>query len=192
MKHDVCVVLPTLNEAANLEVLIPRVKAVFAEMGVPPDFAHRGAYGPAKLASIHRLVDGADIYFVSNQKYSAAESECAFRVSGKVPELWHPDTGQMEAAPVWREEDGRTFVPLRFAPAESVFVVFRRPAGGADHLVSVTRLSPGVPKPPAPRVEIRRGSLALTTQSAGCPTSMRSAAPPSTRSSFSMSLEPRK
>jgi hypothetical protein len=37
-----------------------------------------------------------------------------------------------------------------------------------------------------------RGSVALTTQSAGLPTSMRSAFPSSTVASFIMSLEPRK
>ena len=43
-----------------------------------------------------------------------------------------------------------------------------------------------------PRVETRRGSLAVTTQSAGLPTSTRSALPLRTCSSLSMSLEPRK
>jgi hypothetical protein len=42
-----------------------------------------------------------DIYFVSNQRRQSDSAECTFRVSGKIPELWHPDTGAIETAPVW-------------------------------------------------------------------------------------------
>jgi len=101
--------------------------AALAALGVPPDFqtgdtADRNMGG---LAWIHRVAEGADIYFVSNQKPENAEVPCTFRVAGKQPELWHPDTGVMENAPVFSEKDGRTTVPLRFDPAGSVFVVFR-------------------------------------------------------------------
>jgi hypothetical protein len=64
------------------------------------------------------------------------ETECAFRVTGKVPELWHPDSGRIETAPIWREEGERTVVWLRLEPRESLFVVFRRKADGTDHVVS--------------------------------------------------------
>jgi hypothetical protein len=55
-------------------------------------------------------------------------------MSGKTPELWHPDTGRIETAPVYEARGGRTSLPLRFEPAGSVFVVFRRPVSG-DHAV---------------------------------------------------------
>ena len=55
-----------------------------------------------------------DIYFVSNQRDFSAEAECTFRVSGKTPELWHPDSGRIEKAAVYAEKDGRTTVPLSF------------------------------------------------------------------------------
>jgi hypothetical protein len=77
----------------------------------------------------------AEIYFVSNQKYCTDEIEATFRVSGKVPELWNPETGAVEKAPLFREVEGRTVVPLRLDASGSVFVVFRAPAAG-DHLVS--------------------------------------------------------
>jgi hypothetical protein len=106
---------------------------VLAAMGVPPDFA------PAEVPHIHRAADGADVYFVSSQSRSATPIECSFRVTGKVPELWHPDTGQMETAPVYRVERGRTIVPIGFDPAGSVFVVFRRPEASTDHVVALRR-----------------------------------------------------
>ncbi len=125
-----------------------------AALGLPPDFEAEGASvsapaakakkgkAPASMAYIHRVAEGADIYFVSNQKEAATEVACTFRVAGRQPELWHPDTGVMEKAPVFAEADGRTTVPLRFDPAGSVFVVFRDRAP-ADHVVAVQQTAAG-------------------------------------------------
>ncbi|MBI5707404.1 MAG: hypothetical protein HZC36_10500 [Armatimonadetes bacterium] len=114
---------------------------VLKTSATPPDFEFRGFGAATKLAYIHRNISGAEAYFVSNQRYSQADADCTFRVSGKLPELWHPETGEIEPAPVWREEGGRTIVSLRFQPAESVFVIFRKPisAKGPRHLVSFER-----------------------------------------------------
>ena len=103
---------------------------VFAELGLVPDFEYRSLSGGSKLAYIHRRVDDADVYFVSNQQYRPTEVECTFRIEGKWPELWHPDTGDTERALVFEEKGGRTAVPLMLGPAESVFVVFRKPSAG--------------------------------------------------------------
>lgn len=105
-----------------------------AALGVKPDFLCLTE--GARVTYIHRQVDGADLYFVASQKTVADEVECVFRVAGKVPELWHPDTGATERAPVYSERDGLTILPLRFDPAGSVFVVFRQPAAG-DHAVAL-------------------------------------------------------
>ncbi len=128
------------------------VEQVLAEMKVSPDFE---ASGGARLEYIHRVAGNTDIYFVSNQRYRTEEVEVAFRVTGKVPELWHPDTGVIEPAPVYRVQDGRTVVPLRLDPAGSVFVVFRKPVQGDVHVVSVR--GAGVPVRTRPsRLIIRR------------------------------------
>jgi hypothetical protein len=120
-----------------------------AVLGVKPDFeapattpADRPGPATPALESIHRVADGADIYFVSNQKPEDVEVACTFRTSGRQPELWHPDTGVIEPAPVFTQADGRTSVPLRLDPCGSVFVVFRRPAE-ADHLVAVEHTPSG-------------------------------------------------
>jgi len=69
--------------------------------------------------------------FISSQSESIAiERRMCVRVSGKQPELWHPDSGKIERAAAWREKDGVTIVLLNFDAVGSAFVVFREaPAG---------------------------------------------------------------
>jgi hypothetical protein len=116
-----------------------KVEQALAALDVKPDFVNEDKAG--RLKWIHRVADGADVYFISNQKTVMAEAACAFRISGRQPELWHPDTGVMEKAPVFSEKDGYTTVPLRFDPMGSLFVVFRQPAP-ADPIVAVKQTRP--------------------------------------------------
>jgi hypothetical protein len=111
---------------------------VFAGQNLKPDFEYQGASEATHLAYAHRVAGEADIYFVSNQRRQFDSAECTFRVSGNVPELWHPETGVIEPAPVWSAQAGRTTVRLDFEPAGSVFVIFRHAADGADHVVAVS------------------------------------------------------
>jgi len=110
---------------------------IFAEQNLKPDFEFHGDSDATHLAYAHRVAGDADIYFVSNQRREFDSAGCTFRVSGKVPELWHPETGMIEPAPVWSAENRRTTVRLNFEPAGSVFVIFRHAASGADHVVTV-------------------------------------------------------
>jgi len=110
--------------------------AVFTSQNLKPDFEIQGASADTRLAYTHRGEGPADLYFISNQRRQSDSAECTFRVSGRIPELWHPDTGAIETAPIWSVHDGRTTVRLDLDPAGSVFVIFRRPTtGSADHLV---------------------------------------------------------
>jgi hypothetical protein len=92
---------------------------IFAQDKLPPDFEGEG------LRYIHRRVGDTDIYFVSHQENRAFETTCTFRVVGKRPELWDPETGAIRELPEFSEKDGRITVPLRFEPMQSWFVVFR-------------------------------------------------------------------
>ncbi len=101
---------------------------IFAEDKIPADFEYRDTAADAKLLFTHRHSADADVYFVSNQKEGAEQTDCAFRVAGKQPELWNAITGERRTLPQWSETNGQTIVPLVFAPAQSWFVVFRQPA----------------------------------------------------------------
>jgi hypothetical protein len=76
---------------------------------------------------VHRALADADIYWVNNRHARVEDTEATFRVTGRTPELWHADTGQIEPAS-YRVAGGRTIVPLRMDPNDAVFVVFRKAA----------------------------------------------------------------
>jgi hypothetical protein len=64
-------------------------------------------------------------------------------VTGKVPELWNPVTGERRALPEYSTQGERTTVPLRFEAEQSFFVVFREaagrtPAAGGRNFVATT------------------------------------------------------
>lgn len=116
------------------------VAEVLARMDVPPDFRHRADSGEPSLRYIHRTLDGAEIYFVANKKPAAVRAACEFRVRGKRPEIWHPDTGLMERPATFDAGPEAVTMPLEFEPHGSLFVVFRDAAGPAsERIVAVTR-----------------------------------------------------
>jgi hypothetical protein len=86
---------------------------------------------------IHRQAGHAEIYFVSNQQKTERAVDCTFRVAGKIPELWHPDSGRMETMALYHTANGCTTLPVRFDPVGSVFVIFRRADAGADPVASI-------------------------------------------------------
>ena len=85
---------------------------------------------------IHRRSGDWEIYFVSNQASTPAACDATFRVQGKQPELWDAVTGECRALGQFHQENGRTTVPLVFAPRQSFFVVFHQPAGRPGHGVN--------------------------------------------------------
>lgn len=111
---------------------------VFEALGLKPDFDFNNGSADLQLAYGHRADDETDIFFVSNQARQSGSAECSFRVTDKVPELWHPDTGAIEKAPIWSVENGRLKVALNFDPTGSVFVIFRPETGKANHAIAAT------------------------------------------------------
>jgi hypothetical protein len=139
---------------------------IFAAQNLKPDFEYQRAASHSRLAYVHRIAGKADIYFISNQRRQFDSAECTFRVSGKIPELWHPDTGVIEAAPVWSTQDGRTTVRLDFEPAGSVFVIFRQAAGSTDHVIALN--SPVVTETvTGPKLEIQHAVYTATDGAGG-------------------------
>jgi hypothetical protein len=91
------------------------------------DFAVERADAGLDLRSIHRRSGGEDVYFVANLAWTNGAANCVFGVSGKQPELWNPNSGEMRNLPEFQTVGGQTIVPLQFAQTKSWFVVFRKP-----------------------------------------------------------------
>jgi len=100
----------------------PAVAKILSELGTSPDLeAGEG------LRYSHRQTKDADLYFVANRHSLELECAASFRVAGRQPEWWDPLTGERRDLPVFRLGAKSTVVPLRLAPLQSGFVVFRRP-----------------------------------------------------------------
>jgi hypothetical protein len=100
---------------------------VLASLGVPRDFEYDNAGPERKVMFVHRHLSDGEVYFLLNRTERSQDLNAIFRVSGKLPQLWHADTGEIDPVS-YRIENGHTTVPLHLDPNESVFVVFRQPA----------------------------------------------------------------
>lgn len=128
---------------------------VLADMKVQPDLQFKGTHPKTALDYIHRTMNDQEIYLVANRfsqmafndfeyRYLTAlpdryeQVECSFRVSGKAPEIWNAITGETEEILTYREENGRTIIPLLFEPEGSKFIVFRN-AAQKPHITEIRK-----------------------------------------------------
>lgn len=96
---------------------------ILHEMGIQPDFS---CGEPAPFRYNHRRAeDGSEIYFVSNKQNETVEAICKFRVNGRRPEFWWPETGQIAMPALYSEANNITSLPIQLSAFESVFVIFR-------------------------------------------------------------------
>jgi hypothetical protein len=99
---------------------------VLPQLPIPPDCQLEGAGTPSGFRFVHRQLDDGDLYFIVNGSEESRITQASVRVSGKAPEFWHADTGEIVPAS-YRMENGRTIVPLDMPPSDALFLVFRTP-----------------------------------------------------------------
>ncbi len=100
--------------------------ATLQAMKVQPDFDHSKPESDARIVFVHRKLEDGEIYFLDNRNNRDETVDVSFRVNGKLPELWHAETGKSEPVS-YKIADGRTQIPLHLEPWGTVFVVFRKP-----------------------------------------------------------------
>ncbi|HYD84452.1 MAG TPA: glycosyl hydrolase, partial [Opitutus sp.] len=88
-----------------------------------PDFEAQPST-PANIHYIHRRVEDRDIYFVATDAAQSCTAITRFRITGKRPQLWNPQTGEIRPLPEFTDDGAITTVPLQFDPSGSAFVVF--------------------------------------------------------------------
>lgn len=154
-----------------------RVAAVLDRSPVPPAWR---LPGDAPLRVAHRRTAEADFFFIVNrgvldqhptftdllaarhkntgdvdelfEEGTTSVAPVLFRVKGRTPELWIPETGEIRPARVESTPEG-ALVSLDLPPQRSVFVVFRNRPGTAGPTAASTRET----RPPKPAVSTVEG-----------------------------------
>lgn len=124
---------PRIHEIGKGKVvMLPYRQSNFSPLGIAPDIRFTTPEKDVEtrnMAWAHRRTDSEDIYFISNQEEQNRSVNVAFRVTGKVPELYDPVTGQTTVLNRWTIKNGRTVIPLLLDKNASVFVRFREKTG---------------------------------------------------------------
>jgi len=105
---------------------------VFASLKLKPDFDYSKPESDSRLLFVHRKLADGDLYFVDNRGDHDATVDASFRVTGKQPELWHPENATSEPVS-FKIADGQTTLPLHLEPWGTVFVIFRRATKETAH-----------------------------------------------------------
>lgn len=114
------------------------IRELLESKGIAPDFAFTGGDRETGLDFIHRRADRHDVYFVANLNDRWETVDGIFRISGKQPQVWIPDTGEMKSHVLYDTAPEGTLVGLELAPYGSAFVIFDE-GGPQAHLVAVAR-----------------------------------------------------
>lgn len=78
----------------------------------------------SKILFVHRQTNAEDIYWLNSRSTESQLTEISFRITGREPELWHPQTGRSIKV-AYKIIQGRTVIPLTFNPWEAYFIVFK-------------------------------------------------------------------
>jgi alpha-L-rhamnosidase/F5/8 type C domain len=78
----------------------------------------------SKILYRHRQSADQDIYWLNNRSDNPTDAEASFRITGKTPELWNPQTGESKKIS-YKIENGRTIIPLHLESWDAFFIVFK-------------------------------------------------------------------
>jgi hypothetical protein len=101
------------------------ITGALVDKRVAKDVAYNQPHTNTSLSWIHRQTSEADLYFLTNLRSQAEDLTVTFRVTGKLPQLWHANTGETEPVS-YTIVNGLTTISLHLDAQESVFVVFEQ------------------------------------------------------------------
>lgn len=110
-------------------------QALAAE-GIAPDVETPDG---GEIMSLHRRLDGAEVYYVSNRNSSPLTKPLAFRVAGLAPEWWSAEDGSRKPLS-YEIRDDRTLVSLPLEAHGAGFVVFRGRAAARSRAIPAARV----------------------------------------------------
>jgi hypothetical protein len=103
------------------------IAEVLGLLKITPDFGYTRPHDDTELLYVHHKLNDIEIYWINNRNNRFEDVQATFRVIGRAPEIWHPETGEVEDAS-YNILEGMTTVPLRLVPDDAIFVVFRKKA----------------------------------------------------------------
>ena len=101
------------------------INKVIEELGIDQDFSYTKPMKNTELLFVHRKTGDADIYWVNNRNTRYEDVNATFRVSGKLPEIWNPETGKISNVS-YKMQDDSTTIPMKLKPDDALFIVFRK------------------------------------------------------------------
>ena len=118
----------------------------------------------AKVLYVHRQTPTQDIYWLNSRSENTNDATVSFRVTGKIPELWNPQTGKTEKVS-YTIKNGRTIIPLHFESWDSYFVIFSGKATATAYTkpASTSKTVLSISTPWKVNFQADRGAPATTT-----------------------------
>jgi hypothetical protein len=115
------------------------VSEILSEIGLEADVIISGTKNNIRWN--HRRDGDNDYYFLTNLNNNPSHFTAKFGISGKIPELWFPETGIITEPGIWKQGKGNIEVDIKLRNNESVFIVFRK-QGRRDPVTSITTSVP--------------------------------------------------
>jgi len=100
------------------------VAEVLNQLSIFPDLT-TNTQDPKEIMYIHKKLPEMDIYFVFNQQNRVLNREVLFRISGKTPEIWNAENGDIKKPAIYSIEENQTRIPVSFQPYESKIFIFK-------------------------------------------------------------------
>ena len=110
-------------------------ETILAADQLEPDFQS----GAVDVRYIHRKLAVGELYFVASQSDAAEAVRLIFRVTGMVPEIWNPVTGEKSILVHYQDDGGSTSFDLNMDPYGSRFIVFRHSDAADDVVTQLTQ-----------------------------------------------------
>lgn len=114
-------------------------ETILAEDKLGPDFHAETSDPEGEIRYIHRKIGEGDLYFVASQSEAPVETQLTFRTSGLQPEIWDAVTGKSSDATMFTDNGTTTSIALKLESFGSKFILFQRPAKGADSVVKLVK-----------------------------------------------------
>jgi hypothetical protein len=97
------------------------LSAVLANQKIDADVTIKN--NSAEILFQHRTQAEREIYWLNSRSETANQAQISFRVTGKKPRLFNPETGEISDV-TYKMVNGRTEIEWTFSPWDAVFVVF--------------------------------------------------------------------